>query len=244
MIRMLKECQLDDKCAYLDGLQQTTHYKVLESCSSTYCQKLVERGWRRFGNIFFRPLCKECDACKSVKIDVKNYVFSRSERRTIRKNRHLRTVMQRPAITQRHLELFNTYHAYMKEHRGWGDQSASAQHYFTSFVNGCNDYGYEILYYDKELLVGVDLIDILPDGISSIYFYYDPEYAKYSLGRYSLYRQIMAAKAMNLSWIYLGYCVDECQSLKYKRNYTPQFQLVGHPDDDSSAVWEKVKSEK
>lgn len=114
MNRLLKECALDETCAYLPDQKQTTHYKIIDGCSDAYCETLVERGWRRFGTMFFRPLCSGCQACESVKIDAAHYVFSKSARRVLRKNSHLRSVMQRPTLTEAHLELFRRYHDHME----------------------------------------------------------------------------------------------------------------------------------
>jgi len=235
--RLLKECAIEEKCAYLPDHQQTTHYKIISNCSPVYCDELVGRGWRRFGEMFFRPVCRDCSACESVKIDVKAYRFSRSDRRVLRKNRDLRIVLRRPGMTQSHLELFIAYHHYMHLRRGWEEQTVTPRNYYTSFVHGYNDYGYEVLYFEGERLIAVDLIDILPSGISSIYFYYDPVYAHRSLGKYSLLMQIEMAKKRNLPWIYLGYYVEGCQSLSYKRDYAPLLQLQGRPGEDETPHW-------
>lgn len=235
--RLLKECAIDEKCAYLEARTQTTHYKIISNCSPEYCDQLISRGWRRFGGMFFRPICAECTACESVRIDVNAYTFSRSERRVLRQNQDLRVVVQRPAMTQRHLELFVAYHRHMHLRRGWEEQPVTPRNYYTSFVHGYNEFGYEVLYFHGEKLIGVDLIDILPSGISSIYFYYDPAYSRRSLGKYSLLMQIEMAREQGVPWIYLGYYVKGCQSLEYKSEYTPQQMLMGRPEEDETAVW-------
>ena len=125
----------------------------------------------------------------------------------------------------------------MHDRKGWENQPVNARNYYMSFVHGYNAFGYEILYFDGERLVAVDLIDILPHGISSIYFYYDPDYAAYSPGKYSLYRQIMLAKEHGLSWIYLGYYVEACPSLSYKKEYRPFYMLESRPREDEEPVW-------
>ncbi len=66
-------------------------------------------------------------------------------------------------------------------------------------------------------MIGVDLIDILDDGISAIYFFYDPDYSRHSLGIYSLLYQIELARVLDLDWIYLGYWVDRCKAFSYKQ---------------------------
>lgn len=236
--RLLKECAFDETCAYLEGRKQQTHYKIISECTSAYCDQLIRRGWRRFGEMFFRPVCHECHACESVRIDVGAYRFSRSEKRTLRKNSDLEIVIRRPSLTQTHLELFTAYHEHMRHHRGWEVQMVTPSGYYASFVNGYGDFGYEVLYFEGGKLIGVDLIDLLPSGISSIYFYYDPAYAKRSLGKYSLLRQIQMAQKQQLPWIYLGYHVAECRSLAYKQKYRPLQKLEGRPDETSEPRWD------
>ncbi len=237
MNHLLNETTLNESCSYIPGNEQTTHYKIIQECGIEYNAHLVERGWRRFGNMFFRPMCAGCDACESLKIDVNNYTFSKSERRVIKKNTKIRTVLRRPTASHQHIALFEKYHEYMHERRGWDKQEINIKNYYLSFVNGYNEYGFEVLFFDEDKLIAVDLIDILPNGISSIYFYYDPDYSHLSLGKYSMLRQISYAKSNNLEWIYMGYYVSECQSLAYKSEYKPHMILEGSPNESQEPSW-------
>lgn len=236
-MNLLKEFSLGDKCSYLDDKKQTTHYKIIDACPANETQELVERGYRRFGKMYFRPICAECDECKSIKIDVKNYQFSKSERRVIRKAQHVEAYIQIPNLTKEHLNLFKKYHLHMKDKKGWSYEPTSPEHYYNSFVSGHENYGKEILYYEGDTLIAVDLIDILEDGISSIYFYYDPDFAHLSLGKLSLLQQIKIAKDANKDWIYLGYYVKDCDSLNYKAQYKPYVTLEGRPNRDEKYIW-------
>ena len=228
--KLIREFIGEDECAYIDGYRQTTHYKAIERCTQETCSALIERGWRRFGKMFFRPICAACDKCESIKIDVANFIMNKSRRRVMRKAAHFRIVMQKPSVTNAHIELFNRYHAYMRDTKGWDEQQVDVNHYYYSFVNGYYNFGYEILYFDGDKLIGVDLIDVLKEGISSIYFYYDPDYRRYSLGNLSIYHQVAIAKRLGLRWIYLGYYVAESKSLAYKANYKPYLTLQGRPE--------------
>ena len=236
-MNLLKEFLLNDKCSYLENKEQTTHYKVIENCSADSCQDLIERGFRRFGKMYFRPICEGCDECKSIKIDVENYHFSKSAKRIMNKAKNLRSYIQRPTLSHEHLEIFEKYHLHMHEKKGWEYNKTSPDHYYNSFVNGHEDYGYEVLYFLEEKLIAVDLIDILEDGISSIYFYYDPDFAKYSLGKLSLYNQIKYAQNAKKKWVYLGYYVKECPSLSYKAEYKPYLTLEGRPAEQEAFKW-------
>ncbi len=236
-MQLLKEFYLEDKCSYLQGKNQQMFYQLIDQCDKEHCQELIERGFRRFGKMFFRPVCHDCTECQTVKIDVENYHFSKSAKRVLKKGSDIQTYIQKPTLTQEHLNLFDAYHRYMHQKKGWDFQETSAMHYYQSFVDGSQEFGYEILYFFEERLIGVDLVDILQNGISSIYFYYDPEYSAYSLGRLSLYNQIIYAKERKKRWIYLGYYVQECPSLSYKASYQPLYTLQGRPEIDQPYIY-------
>jgi arginine-tRNA-protein transferase len=193
--------------------------------------------------MYFRPICSECRACESLKIDAENYTLSKSERRILRKNTHFTTVIHHPTLTREHLSLFDRYHRYKHHTRAWDAPKSDPKNYYASFVQGHGDFGYEVLYFDDNKLIAVDLIDILEEGISSLYCYYDPDYNRQSLGRYTLLKQIEFAHRLNLKWIYLGYYVEGCQSLAYKAYYQPALELMGRPEEYETPIWKELHNE-
>lgn len=237
---ILKECALHEPCSYISGNTQSIHYKVIQECSKEQCEALILRGWRRFGSMYFRPICSECRSCESLKIDAFKYTLSKSDRRIVRKNSHLTTIIRHPTLTREHLSLFDRYHRYKHHTRDWDAPKSDPKNYYASFVQGHGDFGFEVLYFEGEKLIAVDLIDILEQGISSLYCYYDPEYNAQSLGRYTLLQQIEFAKRLNLKWIYLGYYVEGCQSLAYKIDYRPSLALQGRPEEYETPLWESL----
>jgi len=237
-MQILKETILyDEKCSYLEERLQSTHYKVIDECSLEYCHRLIQQGWRRFGAMFFRPICPHCNACESVKIDVKNYTFSKSERRIIKKNDDLEIIITRPTLSSEHLFIHEKYHQHMQDKKGWEHTPTTTQHYYSSFIQGFENFGYEIQYLLDGRLIGIDIVDFLPDGISSTYFFYHPDFEKRSLGKLSLLYQIKIAQERNLDWIYLGYYVKDCPSLSYKGDYQPLLTLQGRPELHEVDVW-------
>lgn len=228
-MNILKEFTIQSSCSYLEGKTQIMHHKMIQNCDTLSCSDLIERGFRRFGKNYFRPICAECQECQSIKIDVDNFEFTKSRRRVLNKASQIRSYIQKPSMTKEHLELFEKYHLFMREKKEWEYSETTPQNYYASFVEGHNDFGYEVLYFLKNRLIGVDLIDILDEGISSIYFYYDPDFMQYSLGKLSLLNQIIFAKRAKKRWIYLGYYVKDCPSLAYKSEYKPYLTLLGRP---------------
>lgn len=236
-------CSLDYGCAYIPGKSVRMSYKYVSHSNSDFNTAVIQRGWRRFGNYYFYPICNGCNECKSLRINVKEFKPSKSQKKSIKRNANTRVIIQKPTVSAMHIELYNKYHTWKAQRDGWRTRNISPGDYFENFAEGAHDFGKEVLYFVEDKLVGVDLIDIVEDGISSIYFYYDPDYANLSLGVYSLIKQIDFAKTLNKEWIYLGYWVDGCKAFEYKKNFKPLEILDGFPSFDETPQWERVDQE-
>lgn len=235
---------LDYDCSYIKGNKVRMNYKYVEDASKTFATAVIARGWRRFGKYFFHPVCPACDACKSIRIDALDYHYTKSQKKSIKRNTDTRVIVQKPSISEDHIKLYNKYHSFKSKKDAWSHRNISRREYHENFVEGANDFGREVLYIKDNKLIGVDLIDVLEDGISSIYFYYDPDYARLSLGTYSLLYQIKLANTLDLPWIYLGYWVDGCKAFAYKPNFQPQEILDGFPNILKEPQWKNWKEKK
>ena len=127
-------------------------YKYMENCSSEEQLKMLERGWRRFGNMHFVPECKECNECKTIRIDIEKFQFSKSQKRVLNKNKNTEVYVQKPTVTYEHIDLFNKYHEFMTEKKNWNENIIDVQEYNNSYVNGAHNYGKEILYFRDDKL--------------------------------------------------------------------------------------------
>ncbi len=235
-------CMLDYDCSYLPDKKTRMFYRYMRHASKGLASELARRGWRRFGCYFFHPICQGCNGCKSLRIDASAFTLSKSQRRVLKKNRETMLYIRTPGMTREHIDLYNRFHKYKSHKSDWNYTPVTPQLYYENFVDGAHDFGKEVLYFRDDKLVGVDLIDIGEDGISSVYFYYDPDYAKLSLGVYSLLMQIHFAKQMGLRWIYLGYWVEGCRSFAYKMQYRPMEMLEGFPSLDEEPIWRPIAS--
>lgn len=231
---------LDYECAYLEDRSVRMSYKHIEQATQAYNTALINRGWRRFGYYYFHPICKGCNECKSLRIDVNNFKLRKSQKKAIKRNKNTEIIIQKPTLSTEHIELYNKYHNYKHKQDDWTHRNISPREYKENFVEGAHEFGKEILYLVDGKLVGVDLVDILDDGISAIYFYYDPDYLHLSLGTYSLLYEVELAKVLGLPWIYLGYWVDGCKAFAYKSKFEPQEILDGFPKVEEESVWKKV----
>lgn len=230
-------CSLPSLCPYLKDRDSRMEYRYVDACSFELNDNLARHGFRRFGKYFSKPTCQDCKECINIRIDVENFHFSKSAKRTIKKNENTRVALSQPTVNDEHLRLYHKYHKFMHQKRDWKYHHLDFRRYYDLYVAGRGEFGKEISYYANGQLIGVDLVDILSDGLSAVYCYYDPDYAHLSIGRYSIYQEIYIARQFGLKWIYLGYYVKECPSLAYKDEYRPYQKLLEYVDLDITPVW-------
>lgn len=225
------------KCSYLEGLESNMKYFYIKQCTNDFYMTLLERGWRRFGNYFFVPICSTCNACVTIRQDCQAFEFSKSHKRILKNP--IRVVINRPHVTQEHLMLYDKYHRYMNRKKKWNYTQITLDNYYDTFVAGYEEFGYEFDYYFEDLLIGVALVDILPDAISSVYCYYDHDFKKYSIGTYSILKQIQFAKSYNIPYLYPGYWIKNHYAMGYKERFKPFEILLNRPTLEDKCIWIK-----
>ena len=235
--QVLEFLEEDKKCSYFDDKICDIRYKYMEHCTSQEQYEMLSRGWRRFGNMHFVPECKECQECQTIRIDVEQFKFSKSEKRIFNKNKETKVYVQKPTVTLEHIDLFNKYHKHMQAKKNWNENIIDAQEYQNSYVNGAHDFGKEILYFIDDKLVAVALADIMDGGLSSVYCFYDHDYEHLSLGKFSILAQISVAKQSKIPYIYLGYWIKDHFSMGYKENYKPFEVLQNRPTLNQETIW-------
>lgn len=228
-------------CSYFDDEISDIRYRYMYDCSVEQYQAMLERGWRRFGKMHFVPECKWCTKCISMRIDVKNYEFTKSEKRVINKNKDTKLYLRTPSMTLEHLNLYDKYHSVMNAKKNWPFTPIEPNDYLKSYVEGKEEYSKELLYMRDNKLIGVALVDILPNAMSSIYCFYDHDYSDLSIGKFSILAQIKIAKEMNIPYIYLGYWIKDHFSMGYKEAYGPFEVLKNRPTLDEEPIWEKYE---
>lgn len=231
----------DRTCSYFKTEISDIRYRYVANCTKDDYQNMLEHGWRRFGKMHFVPECKNCTKCVSMRIDVANYKFSKSEKRVFNKNIDTKLYIQSPSLTLDHLKLYDKYHAKMNEKKNWPYSPIEPAEYDRSYVQGKDEFTKEFLFVRDNKLVAVALVDILSKSISSIYCFYDHDYEHLSLGKFSILAQIKIAKELNVPHIYLGYWIKDHYSMGYKQAYKPFDVLKNRVSLDEKTIWEKYK---
>lgn len=251
MMKIVRETAgREEDCVYLPGERSRIRYRVTESCTAEAYLRMLERGWRRFGRVFFRPECAACRECRSLRLDVERFSPNRSMRRNLRRNRDLGVVLRPASISAAHLALYNRYHADMAVRKRWSEKSIAPIDYYRTFVDGGQEFGHEILYVAGDYLLGVALVDILPadragrGAISAVYCYYEPTERRRGLGVFSVLQHLELARSRGIPHVYLGFWVAGNPSMRYKAAYHPHEILRGRPELDDEPVWEPGKEAK
>jgi arginine-tRNA-protein transferase len=196
--------------------------------AAEYMQRM-RQGWRRFGHAVFRPQCRACRACQPIRVTVDAFCPDRSQRRAQKGNEGIVAVrIGEPCTTRAKLALYDRFHAFQSDTKGWPVHPAKDAHEYTnSFVT--NPFRTEEwCYYLADRLIAVGYVDDLPEGLSAIYFFYDPRERHRSLGTWNVCNIIDAARERGRPHVYLGYFVEKCPSMRYKARFRPN-QVLG-PD--------------
>lgn len=225
------------QCPYFDDRRADTRYRFMQNCDINTYDKMLERGWRRFGHVHFVPECKECTDCKTIRLDIKNFKYSKSQKRILSKNKDIQVYVQKPTLSIDHINLFNKYHTFMQNKKGWKENTIDAAEYKASYVDGAGAFGKEILYFLDDKLVCVALCDMTQNALSSVYCFYDHDLQNRSLGKFSILAQISMAKQAKVPYLFLGYWIKDHYSMGYKEDYTPFDILQNRPNLQEPCIW-------
>lgn len=209
-------------CGYLPDRHWSLEYEMVATISAVEYMQRMQEGWRRFGGMLFRPRCRACQACQSLRVDVARFRPNRSQRRNIARNAgSLRLRIGMPAVTRAKLQLYDRYHAFQSDSKGWPLHPAKdSASYSESFVRN-PPFTEEWCYFVENRLVGVGYVDDLPGGLSAIYYFYEPALRERALGNWNVLTLLDEAARRGKPYVYLGYFVAGCGSLSYKANFRP-----------------------
>jgi arginine-tRNA-protein transferase len=175
-------------------------------------------GFRRSGDIIYRPHCPDCRECVSVRVAAAAFRPNRSQRRVQRRNANLRVVQAPAEFRDEHFALYLSYQRYRHPDSDMCDADPEKYHQF--LISGRYQSVFYEMYQDTELLA-VAVTDELTDGISAVYTFFSPAVASRSLGTYAVLWEIEQARQRGLAWVYLGYWIRGCRKMSYKTGFQP-----------------------
>jgi len=214
------------RCSYLEGEEATTLFiDPRQPVDQTLYSNLSLLGFRRSGNHIYRPHCSHCNACIPARIPVADFKPNRAQRRCLRRNRDLDVRSCKSIASD---EAYELYDRYIRARHADGDMYPPDRDQFESFLNnpwGCTEY---LEFRDDGRLVAIAVADLMLDGLSAIYTFYDPDEEARSPGRFAILWQVEHCRTRQLPYVYLGYWIRNCRKMAYKADYQPLEVLVGN----------------
>jgi len=213
----------EQSCSYLTQQSTTIFLDPEFEPDMHFYQLLLENGFRRSGSHVYKPHCNTCNACLSVRIDIKAFLAKKSQRRCIKKNNDVNIQFHPAIFSQQHFQLYQQYLDYRHKNAGMDNPSPEQYEDFV-FSNWCETECIELrLPQENNRLLAVAITDVLPNALSSVYTFFSCEPADQarSIGTYAILSQIEVAKQRELDWVYLGYWIKENAKMHYKDQFQP-----------------------
>jgi leucyl-tRNA---protein transferase len=218
----------DESCPYLEGRIARRPLRIpVRALTQEELEMRLEAGDRRSGPFLYNQRCPACTACEALRVDVGAFVPSRTQRRVGKRGeRALQVEIGPPIVDAERVALFSKH----ENDRGLRsrDRDLDAREYAQFLVESCVP-TFEIRYRLVETgqLVGVAITDRGVSSLSAVYTFYDPDFARLSLGVYSILTQLALARGWGMRWLYLGLAIEENAHMRYKLDWMPHERRIG-----------------
>lgn len=222
-------------CSYLPGLEARSQVATPAFLiTSTVYSELVRHGFRRSGTFTYRPRCDACRRCVPARVVVADFQPSRSQRRS-RKQHHDLQISLHPL--QDKAEYFELYRRYQQNRHAEGSMADDGPEQYRNFLLQSHVDSLLVEFRENGVLRMVSVVDVLDDGLSAVYTFYDPDLPRASFGTFNVLWQIELCRKLGLPYLYLGYWIGDSPKMAYKANFQP---LQGLLED----TWQTIATPK
>lgn len=220
-----------DQCSYLEDRQQrmllVDPEEKLNTSLATY---FSNHGFRRSGNMTYRPKCDACKQCISVRIPAIEFIPSRSQKRILKKNSHIEATLE-PLSNA--IDYFPLYYDYQKARHPDGSMCDSSEEKYLSFIT--SDYFETALLVrrDGDEVISVSILDLFNDGVSLLYTFFNPKKSNLSPGTAAIMDSVAYCQNHDYPFVYLGFWIADSAKMNYKTKFQP---LEGYFDGEWKAL--------
>jgi len=220
-----------EPCPYLDGQVARMPLRIPSApVNRSETDSRLADGQRRAGDFVYKTDCPNCNECVPIRVVIEDFVYSKSNRRVLKKGDSLLEQNFGPLVANPiRVDLFNKH----RQLRGLNREreNIDLDDFRWGLVRTCFE-SFEMTYWIEGKMVVSAICDRGHESLSAVYTYYDPGYSNLSLGTYSILKQIQFCQRENLSYLYLGYFVEDCRAMNYKTRFVPHERLL-------DGVWQR-----
>ena len=205
-------------CPYLAGKVEKRIATDISTNKKIY-EELSINGFRRVENWMYRPVCDNCSACKSYRVDIGKFKITKSLKRILKNFENFSYSLEKNISTKENFELFKRYQSV--RHAG-GSMSDMDEDEFASMIE-TSPINTSLLEFRDEYksLIGTILLDINEKNLSAVYSFFDPKFNKLGLGNYMIIQCLLFGQSNKYKYLYLGYYIEELSSMSYKSRFKP-----------------------
>ena len=209
-----------DSCPYLEGHMEQHEFFFAGELALDELDYLLQHGWRKFGQFVFRPTCPNCAKCTPLRVDLSNFKATKNQRKFLKKHQHLQIKFTPLIFRKRHYEIYRKHGIERFQNSIDASIIDNEQLFKETFYRFTGTQLLSEIFEDGKL-IAFGILEQSESALSSVYFSYDPDYEKMSLGHLGALSEILYAKSIGLEYYYLGYWVEENKYMRYKSRYTP-----------------------
>ena len=222
----------DTDCSYLPNRSERKLFTKLEKSDDTesvnYASFLMANGFRRDQDYFYRPECRLCSACRSVRVLTGSFRPDRTQRKVYNRLDSRIYVAAADNATTEHFALYQKYER--SRHNGSEMVSMTFDEFCRMVENSpIETHLYEFREKENNELKAAMLVDHVVGGLSAVYSFFDVKNPKESLGTYMIVKMIEWCRSLRLPYFYLGYYIGECRKMNYKNKFKP-FEVFDFAD--------------
>lgn len=208
-----------DTCSYLPDRDSVSVFvdPAAKMTAHRYSH-LVNYGFRRSGEYVYRPQCPTCNACVPTRIPVAGFKPDRSQRRNLKANTDLSVAVRSAIFRKEHFALYQRYLG--QRHAGGQMDNPTPESYSNFLIGSWMDTLFIEFRLDGQLLA-IAVSDLVDNGLSAVYTFFEPDFEKRGLGNFAICWQIQEAQRRGLEYLYLGYWIKENEKMSYKTRFKP-----------------------
>lgn len=211
---------METDCPYGMPFKAVFHQAYFAPLEEHIVELFLAAGYRRNGNCLYTMKCPECSACVSIRMIPELYLANRNQKRAWKANSDLTYTVEKVVGTPENIELCNAFlnKRYPKDN--------SAVRYYKEFFQNSIVSSVQLQFRKDEKLIGSSIIDFGANWLNAVYFFFDPEESRRSLGTFNILTLIEICRERGLEYLYLGYYIEEVSAMNYKARFKPHQLLL------------------
>ncbi len=206
------------KCPYQLPYQATFYQALFGPLTDHIMELFLAAGYRRNGNSLYTMRCQSCDLCIPIRLHPTEFKPSRNQRRVLKKNQDVEVSFGPVQMNNENMKLCERF-----LRQRYPQKSNTALGYYSSFFLNHIVNSLEFHYRVGDRLLGNGIVDIGENWMNAVYFYFDTDEEKRSLGTFNILSMIDFCKQNGIEYLYLGYYIPKVSAMNYKKRFRPHY---------------------